>query len=91
MLQAWQACLEADPTDEEAASALMRLYVAQGRRPLAVAVYERCRPLWPPRVEDLAGPGGAAGQRGGRRTAPRTCLAARAAVRAAAGCRNAGW
>ena len=42
VLQAWQACLEADPTDEEAASALMRLYVAQGRRPLAVAVYERC-------------------------------------------------
>ena len=42
MLQAWQACLEADPTDEEAAAALMRLYVAQGRRPLAVATYERC-------------------------------------------------
>ena len=42
VLQAWQACLEADPTDEEAASALMRLYAAQGRRPLAVAVYERC-------------------------------------------------
>ena len=43
VLQAWQACLEADPTDEEAAAALMQLYVAQGRRPLAVAVYERCR------------------------------------------------
>ena len=42
VLQAWQACLEADPTDEEAAAALMQLYVAKGRRPLAVAVYERC-------------------------------------------------
>jgi class 3 adenylate cyclase/tetratricopeptide (TPR) repeat protein len=40
--QAWQACLEADATDEEAAAALMQLYVAQGRRPAAVAVYERC-------------------------------------------------
>ena len=43
VLQAWQACSEADPTDEEAAATLMQLYVAQGRRPLAVAVYERCR------------------------------------------------
>jgi class 3 adenylate cyclase/tetratricopeptide (TPR) repeat protein len=42
VLWAWQACLEADPTDEEAAAALVRLYAAQGRRPLAVAVYERC-------------------------------------------------
>ena len=42
VLQAWQRCLEA-PTDEEAAAALMQLYVAQGRRPLAVAVYDRCR------------------------------------------------
>ena len=42
VLSAWQACLEADPTDEEAASALVRLYAAQGRRPLAAAVYERC-------------------------------------------------
>ena len=43
VLQAWQACQEADPTDEEAAAALMQLYVAHGRRPAAVAVYERCR------------------------------------------------
>ena len=43
VMQAWQACLEADPTDEEAAAALMQLYVAHGRRPAAVAVYERCR------------------------------------------------
>ncbi len=42
VLQAWQDCLEADPTDEEAAAALIQLYVAHGRRPLAVAVYERC-------------------------------------------------
>jgi class 3 adenylate cyclase len=43
VLQAWQACLGADATDEEAAAALMQLYVAQGRRPYATAVYERCR------------------------------------------------
>jgi class 3 adenylate cyclase/DNA-binding SARP family transcriptional activator/tetratricopeptide (TPR) repeat protein len=42
VLQAWQACLQADPTEEEAASALMRLYLAQGRRPLAIATYESC-------------------------------------------------
>ena len=40
--QAWQDCFAADPSDEEAASALMRLYVAQGRRPLAIQAYERC-------------------------------------------------
>ena len=43
MLQAWQDGLAADPSAEEAASALMRLYMAQGRRPLAIEVYERCR------------------------------------------------
>ena len=42
VLAAWRACFDADPADEEAASALIRLYVAQGRRPLAVAIYERC-------------------------------------------------
>ncbi len=42
LLDAWQACLQADPSDEEAASALMRLYLAQGRRPLAIGTYERC-------------------------------------------------
>jgi DNA-binding SARP family transcriptional activator len=41
VLTAWQACLEADPTCEEAAAALMRLYAAQARRPQAVAVYQR--------------------------------------------------
>ncbi len=40
--QAWQDCFAADPSDEEAASALMRLYGAQGRRPLAIQAYERC-------------------------------------------------
>ena len=64
VLQAWQACLEADPTDEEAAAALMQLYVAHGRRPAAVAVYERCRAaLADLGHEDLAGPRGSAGQR----------------------------
>ncbi|HUC14312.1 MAG TPA: AAA family ATPase [Acidimicrobiales bacterium] len=43
VLEAWQNCFEADPADEEAASALMRLHTAQNRRPLALAVYERCR------------------------------------------------
>jgi hypothetical protein len=43
VLQAWQDCLAADTSAEEAASALMRLYMAQGRRPLAIEVYERCR------------------------------------------------
>ncbi len=40
VLAAWQACFEADPTCEEAAAALMRLYAAQARRPQAVAVYQ---------------------------------------------------
>ena len=42
-LGAWEACLEADPTDEEAASALMRLHVAQGHRSLAMAIYGGCQ------------------------------------------------
>ena len=42
VLQAWQACFESDTACEEAASALMRTYLAQRRRPQAVAVYERC-------------------------------------------------
>ena len=42
VLQAWQDCLAADPTCEEAASALMRLDLAEGRRSLAVEVYDRC-------------------------------------------------
>jgi DNA-binding SARP family transcriptional activator len=42
VLRAWQACLDADATCEEAASVLMRLHESQGRRPLALAVYRRC-------------------------------------------------
>ncbi len=43
VLHAWKDCFDADPSDEEAASALMRLYMAQGRRSLVIEVYERCR------------------------------------------------
>ena len=43
VVEAWEACLAHDPTSEEAASALMRLYAAQGRRQLARTTYERCR------------------------------------------------
>ena len=43
VMQAWQAAIEGDPACEEAVSALMRLYLGQGRRSLAVTVYERCR------------------------------------------------
>jgi class 3 adenylate cyclase len=41
-LAAWLAVFEHDPASEEAAGALMRGYLAQGRRELAVRVYERC-------------------------------------------------
>jgi DNA-binding SARP family transcriptional activator/class 3 adenylate cyclase len=41
-LQAWEACLDADSSCDEAASALIRLHAAQGRRQLALAAYERC-------------------------------------------------
>ena len=40
--QAWESCFEHDPAGEEAAAALVRAYVAQGRRDLAVRTYERC-------------------------------------------------
>ena len=49
VVEAWEACLAHDPTSEEAASALMRLYAAQGRRQLACGTYERCRAA----LEDL--------------------------------------
>ena len=42
VVRAWEACFEHDPAGEEAAGALMRAYFAQGRRQLAVRVYERC-------------------------------------------------
>ena len=43
VIEAWEHCLSRDPASEEAASALMRLYAAQGRRKLASRTYERCR------------------------------------------------
>ena len=41
-LAAWQAAFEHDPACEEAAGALLRGYLRQGRRGLAVRSYERC-------------------------------------------------
>ena len=43
VLAAWQSCLEHDPASEEAAGALIRAYLAQGRPELAARVFERCR------------------------------------------------
>jgi class 3 adenylate cyclase len=40
---AWLACLDHDPACEEAAGALIRGYLAQGRPEQAARVYERCR------------------------------------------------
>ena len=40
--RAWESCFQHDPASEEAAAALVRAYSAQGRRELAVRVYERC-------------------------------------------------
>src|SRR3984957_677126 len=42
-LAAWQSCLDHDPASEEAAGALIRAYLAQGRPELAARVFERCR------------------------------------------------
>jgi class 3 adenylate cyclase/two-component SAPR family response regulator len=42
VLQAWEACFEHDAACEEAAAALAHAYLSQGRRELAVRVYERC-------------------------------------------------
>jgi len=43
VLAAWRSCLDHDPASEEAAGALIRAYVAQGRPELAARVFERCR------------------------------------------------
>ena len=43
MLAAWQSCLDHDAASEEAAGALIRAYLAQGRPELAARVFERCR------------------------------------------------
>ncbi len=46
---AWKSCLDHDAACEEAAGALVRAYVAQGRPELAARVFERCRAA----LEDL--------------------------------------
>jgi class 3 adenylate cyclase/tetratricopeptide (TPR) repeat protein len=43
LIEAWEACLGHDPTCEEAASALMRVYGTQRRHALVETTYERCR------------------------------------------------
>jgi len=43
VIEAWEDCLAHDPACEEAASSLMRVYAAQGRRQLVASTYERCR------------------------------------------------
>jgi class 3 adenylate cyclase/tetratricopeptide (TPR) repeat protein len=49
VIEAWTGCLAHDPTSEEAASALMRVYGAQRRHTLVKTTYERCRTA----LEDL--------------------------------------
>jgi predicted ATPase/class 3 adenylate cyclase len=43
VVQAWEVCLSHDPSSEEAACALVRVYAAQKRPGLAEATYKRCR------------------------------------------------
>lgn len=43
VIDAWDKCLSHDPASEEAASTLIRIYAAEGRRGLVPATYERCR------------------------------------------------
>src|SRR3984957_8615781 len=43
VLAAWKSCLDHDPACEEAAGALIRACLAQGRPELAARVFERCR------------------------------------------------
>ena len=43
VVSAWEDCLPHDPTCEEAAAALMRLYGAQKRYTLVESTYNRCR------------------------------------------------
>ena len=42
VVSAWEGCLAHDPTCEEAASALMRLYRSQRRHALVESTYNRC-------------------------------------------------
>ena len=43
VVDAWEGCLAAEPTSEEAVFSLVRIYSARGGRQLALTVYERCR------------------------------------------------
>ena len=43
VVEAWLDCLDHDPTSEETASALVRVYAGQGRQVLAEAVYTKTR------------------------------------------------
>jgi DNA-binding SARP family transcriptional activator/tetratricopeptide (TPR) repeat protein len=43
VIEAWEDCLARDPTSEEAASSLMRVYAAQGQRQAVSSAFERCR------------------------------------------------
>ncbi|HTW07507.1 MAG TPA: AAA family ATPase, partial [Acidimicrobiales bacterium] len=43
VVRAWEACFSHDPACEEAASALLRAYGAQGRPVSVAATYRRCR------------------------------------------------
>ena len=63
VLTAWESCLDHDPACEEAAGALIRAYLAQGRPELAARVFERCREALsqlglriPPSLERLYAP-----------------------------------
>jgi len=70
--QAWESCFGHDPACEEAAAALVRDYLTQGRRELGVRTYERCaaalaelglapsQPLEEAYAEAVAGPATAA-------------------------------
>ena len=42
VVASWESCLSADPTCEEAASALIQIYAAQQRWSLVGDTYERC-------------------------------------------------
>ena len=43
VIEAWERCLAHDPSCEEAAAALMRIYAAHGRHPLVTSTYARCQ------------------------------------------------
>ncbi len=49
VIEAWEDCLAHDPTCEEAACALMRIYTVEGRQSLVERIYKGCRKA----LEDL--------------------------------------